>query len=88
MKISSCDVTSFGDRFRKDGTEGGGWVHPKGANSMAASGLNFRNTLVGTGWAISLDICTNGLRKQLSHLVGPPFEGFSQSGRAVVGREP
>jgi len=24
---------------RKGGTGGGGWVHPKGANSMAASGL-------------------------------------------------
>jgi len=32
---------SFGDRFcssRKGGIGGSGWVHPKGANSMAASG--------------------------------------------------
>jgi len=32
----------------------GGWVHPKGANSMAASGLVFRSDLVGTGRAISI----------------------------------
>jgi len=29
-------------------------VHPKGANSMAASGLVFRSDLVGTGRAISI----------------------------------
>jgi len=29
-------------------------VHPKGANSMAASGLIFRSDLVGTGRAISI----------------------------------
>jgi len=39
---------------------GGGWVHPKGANSMAVSWLNFKETLVGTGWAIALLLCTNG----------------------------
>jgi len=33
---------SLGDRFcvsRKSGTGGGGWVHPKDANSIAMSGL-------------------------------------------------
>jgi len=33
---------SFGDRFcmsRKGRTGGSGWVYPKGANSMAVSGL-------------------------------------------------
>ena len=39
---------------RKGGTGGGEWVHPKGANSMAASGLVFRSDLVGTGRAISI----------------------------------
>ena len=42
------------DRFcdsRKGGTGGGGWVHPKGADSMAASGLRFKNALVGSEWA-------------------------------------
>jgi len=39
---------------RKGGTGGGGWVHPKGANSMAVSGLVFRSDLVGTGRAISV----------------------------------
>ena len=39
---------------RKGRTGGGGWVHLKGANSMAASGLVFRSDLVGTGRAISI----------------------------------
>jgi len=30
-----------------------------GANSMVISGLSFRNTLVGTGWASSLLLCMN-----------------------------
>ena len=40
----SHPAMSLGDRLcvsRKGGTGGGGWVHPKGANSMAASGLSF-----------------------------------------------
>ena len=48
----SLPAMSLGLRFcvsRKGGTGGGGWVHPKGANSMAASGLVFRSDLVGTG---------------------------------------
>jgi len=48
----SLPEISFGDRFsfsRKGGTGGGGWVHLKGADSMAISGLSFRNTLVGSG---------------------------------------
>jgi len=43
---------SLGLRFcasRKGMTGRGGWVHPKGANSMAASGLDCRKALVGTG---------------------------------------
>ena len=40
---------------------------------MAMSGLSFENTLVGTGWAVSVLLCTDGLRKQSSNLVGPPF---------------
>ena len=39
---------------RKSGTGEGWWVHLKGANSVAVSGLSFTNTLVGTGWAVSL----------------------------------
>jgi len=41
---------SYGDRFclsKKGGIGGGGWVLPKGANSMAMSGLGCRNNLVG-----------------------------------------
>jgi len=53
----SLQAMSFGDRFcfsSKGGIGGGGWVHPKGANSMAASGLVLRSNLVGTGRAISV----------------------------------
>ena len=56
---------SLGLRFclsRKGGTGGGGWVHLKGANSMAASGLVFRSDLVGTGRAISVLFGINGVR--------------------------
>ena len=40
--MMSHPAMSFGDRLcvsRKVGAGVGGWVHPKGANSMAASGL-------------------------------------------------
>ena len=50
--MMSLPAMSLGLRFcmsRNGGTGGGGWVHPKGANSMAASGLAFRSDLVGTG---------------------------------------
>ena len=46
---------------------------------MAISGHSFRNTLVGSGWATSVLLCMNGLRKQSSHisrcsfLAGKPF---------------
>jgi len=72
----SLPAMSLGIRFwvrRKGGTGGGGWVHPKSANSMAASGLVFRSDLVGTGRAISILFGINGVRNQRSHLVGPPF---------------
>ena len=53
-------------------------MHPKGANSMAMSGLVFRNDLVGTGRAISVPFGINGViyRNKRSHLVGPPFPEF------------
>ena len=72
-------ATSLGLRFcmsRKDWTGGGGWVQPKGANSMSASGLVFRSDFVGTGRAISILFGINGVRNQRSHLVGPPFPEF------------
>jgi len=40
--VMSLHAMFFGEWFcmsRKGGTGGGGWVHSKGANSMAASGL-------------------------------------------------
>ena len=60
-----CDLGSV--PARKGGTVGDGQVY------MAGSGLSCRNPLVGIGWAISLLLCTNGLRKQSSDHVGPPF---------------
>ena len=43
-----------------------------GAKGMALF-LSFRNGLVGCGWAASVLLCTNELRKQSPHLVGFPF---------------
>ena len=61
------------------------WMHPKGANSMAASGLVFRSDLVGTGRAISILFGINGVRNQQSHLVGPPFPEFKARFSATAG---
>ena len=52
--MMSLPAMSLGLRFcmsRKGGRGGGGWVHPKGANSMAASGLVIRSDLVDNGRA-------------------------------------
>ena len=49
-------------------------MHLKSANIMATSGLGCRRKdLVATGSAISLLLCTYGLRKHTFGLVGPPF---------------
>ena len=72
----SLPAMSLGLRFcvsRKDRTGGGGWVHPKGANSMVMSGLTCRKALVGTG------------RNKLSYLVGPPFLAFTAHFSATQG---
>ena len=77
--MMSLPARSLGLRFcvsRKGGTGGGEWVHPKGANSMAMSGLVFRSDLVGTGRAISILFGINGVTNQRSHLVGLPFPVF------------
>jgi len=45
----SLPAMTSGDRFcfsRKGWTGGGWWVHLKGADSMAVSGLRFGNALV------------------------------------------
>ena len=70
---------------RKGGTGGGGWVHPKDANSMAASGLVFRSDLVGTGRASSILFGIYGVRNKRSHLVGPPFPEFKARFLATAG---
>jgi len=67
---------TFGDRFcfsRKGRIGEGGWAHPKGADSMAISGLHFGNALAGSEWAIAVLLCTNGLRKQSSRPARCPF---------------
>ena len=64
--MMSHPAMSLRDRLcasREGGAGGGGWVHPKGANSMAVSGLRDRKVLVGTGRAISAVFGINGLRK-------------------------
>jgi len=63
----SLPAISLGLRFcvsGKGGTGGGGWMHLKGANSMAASGLVFRNDLVGSGRAISILFTIDGVRNK------------------------
>ena len=70
---------------RKGGTGGGGWVHPKGANSVAAYGLVFGSDLVGTGRAISILFGINGVRNLRSHLVGAPFPEFKARFSAMAG---
>ena len=68
-------------------------MHPKGANSMAASGLIFRSVfrsifrsnLVDTGRAISILFGINGVRNKQSHLVGPPFPEFKARFSATGG---
>jgi len=75
--MMSLPAISLGLRFcvsRKGGTGGGGWVHLKGANSMAASGLVFSRS--GTGRAISILFGINEVGNQRSHFVGAPFPEF------------
>jgi len=72
----SLPAMTFGDRFcfsRKGRIGGGGWVHLKGADSMAISGLGFGNALVSSGWATAVLLCTNGLREQSSWPAWCPF---------------
>ena len=86
--MMSLPAMSLGLRFRisrKGGTGGGGWMHPKDANSMAVSGLVFRSDLIGTERAISILFGINGVRNQRSHLVGPPFPEFKARFSATVG---
>ena len=60
-------------------------MHPKGANSIAASGLILRSELVGTGRAISVLFGINGARNKRSHLVGPPFPDFKARFSTLAG---
>ena len=67
------------------GIGGGGWVHPKGANTMATPRLISRSNLVGTGRAISIVFGINGVRNKQSHLEGPPFPAFKAHFSAMAG---
>ena len=60
-------------------------MHPKGVNSVAASGLIFSSVLVGIGRAISVLFGINGVRNKRSHLVGPPFPEFKAHFSATAG---
>ena len=86
--MMSLPAMSLGLRLcvsRKGGTGGGGWVHLKGANSMAVSGLVLRSDLVGTGRANSVLFGINGVRNKRSHIVGPPYLEFKAHFSATVG---
>ena len=83
----ACVPCSLNPFSRNGGIEGGGWVHPKGADSLAVSGLSLRNALVGSGWATAVLLCMNWLRKQSSRPAQHPFsvgKPFSWSGWAVA----
>ena len=72
---------------QKGRDRGGGWVHLKGADSMAVSGFHFRNASIGSGWTTAVLLCINRLRKQSSHAARHPFpvgKPLSQSGRVVA----
>jgi len=65
--MMSLLAMALGLRFcvsRKGRTGRGRWVHPKGPNSMAASGLVLRSDLVGTERAISVLFGINGVRNK------------------------
>ena len=77
-------AVSPGDKFcasRKGLTGGGGWVHPKGANSMAVSVLGSRRPWLAPGGPF----CPFWHRNEPSHLVGPPFSEFKACYSAAPG---
>ena len=77
--MMSHPAMSLGDRLcasREGGAGGGGWVHPKGANSMAVSGLRDRKVLVGTGRAISAWPCLGSAIERSWSALGGPFPPF------------
>ena len=73
---------------RNGGTLGGGWVHLKGANSMAASGLGYRKALVGIGWANIVRMEAPQGQKSCPFMLRTEMLLFSQFARAFIGREP
>jgi len=87
-------VMSLGHKFcasRKGGIGEGGEISTMGPGNMVACGISCRISLVGTGWATSLLLCTNGLRKRPSGDVGLPFlvvKLVSCSVGTTIGQEP
>ena len=73
--VTSLPAMTSGDRFCFSGIGGGGWMHPKGADSMAVSGLCFENTLVGSEWATAVLLCKNGLKNSLLPCTAPISNG-------------
>jgi len=58
------------------------------AQAWLLLGFSCRKLLVSTGWAVSLLLCMNGLRKQSSGLPFPAVKLFSRSVGVTVGQEP
>ena len=76
----SLPAMSVGDWFcfsRNGRIGGGGWVHPKGANSMAMSRLGYRNDLAGY-------FCPFW-HKQVISPCRPPFPVFKACFSATAG---
>ena len=76
---------------REGGTGESGGVSALGRGNVTASGLDLEKPWLELGGPFLFLLCTNGLRKQSSHLVGPPFlqavKHLSRSKWAMAGRE-
>ena len=87
----SVGAIHFEGRFcasKKGGIGGGGWVSARGAMHMAAALAGKTRALVGSSWAISHLVSTNGLRNYSSTLVGAPFLQLSVSWSARWSESP
>ena len=77
---------------REGGTGGGGWVSALSLGlAWPLLGLALKSSWLELGGPFLSSFAQNGLRKQSSRLIGPPFlavKRFSRSRQAMVGREP
>ena len=81
--MMSHPAMSLGDSLcvsRKGGAGGSGWVHPKGANSMATSGLSFEQTDEAFPWCTLLRMPEDRLHVgQMKPSPGVPFSGCQRT---------